>query len=310
MKKFLAVLLTIFIVLSLSGCSGILSEMLYELNQTEYEGENQTETKVGDNISKEDFPLLVHFLDVGQADSTFCELPDGKTMLIDAGNPENASDVIEYIENLGYSRIDYVVATHPHADHIGGMAEVLDKLKIGKVFMPKKEHTSSAFEKMIDVIAEKEIPLYTAKKGAVIAENEEYEINILSPEEKEYDNLNNYSAVIKLTYGESKFLFMGDAEREIETPLKKLDIRANILKLGHHGSSTSSGQEFLNMVSPGYVVISCGKDNSYGHPHEEVIKRLNRLGKDYGRTDICGTITIGANDKQEFVIEKENPDGN
>ena len=307
MKKFLLILVAVISALSFIGC-GRFDAVVYEVADVVSEYHYYTDSGRYALKNKEKFkkyPLRVHFIDVGQADSAFLELPDGKTMLIDAGNPENAEDVISFVEGLDYDCIDFVVATHPHADHIGAMAEVLKHFDIGSVFMPEKEHTSKTFEKMIDVIEKKEIPLYAARKGAVITETEDYSAVILSPAKNDYDDLNNFSAVVKLTYGETKYLFMGDAEKKIETELKKLDIEADVLKLGHHGSNTSSGQEFLQMVSPEYTVIPCGEDNSYGHPHEEVVKRLKRLGYTYFRTDILGTISICADSNENFTVIKE-----
>ena len=164
--------------------------------------------------------VRTHFIDVGQGDAEFLELPNGKTILIDAGEQDAGKTVITYIKDLGYKRIDIVIATHPHADHIGGMSEVLRTFKIGSIYMPNKEHTSKAFENMLDVIEEKKIPLYTAKQGVVVLEENNLKAEILSPISKEYEELNNYSAVLKVTYGKTGLLFTGDAEKEVEKQLQ------------------------------------------------------------------------------------------
>ena len=306
MKKIIAILLMFVLCFGFTACTEL--ELIAELSDIVYEEYGDKIKPSESEFSKEDlknYPLRVYFLDVGQGDSSFIELPDGKTMLIDAGDPDASDAISGFIDSLDKNKIDIVVATHPHLDHIGSMAKVLKKYEIGKMYMPKKEAESRGFENMLDVISKKEIPLYQAKKGTVIEENSDYKIHILSPEDKNYDNLNNVSAVVKITYGETEYLFMGDAERKVETPLKKLNIEADVLKLGHHGSSTSSGYEFLSMVSPKYAVISCGKDNSYGHPHEEVVDRLNRLNIKYYRTDLSGTVAICADNSENFVVLKE-----
>ena len=226
--------------------------------------------------------MHVHYLDVGQGDCTFIELGNGQTMLIDAGNPQNGADIVNYIKSLQYSDIDFVVATHPHADHIGGMAEVLQSFKIGKMYMPKKEHTSQVFENMLNVIEEKNIELYTAKAGVNITTSGIIKIDILAPvSDCSYSNLNNYSAVVKITYGETAFLFMGDAEQMVESSLLNSDIDADVLKAGHHGADTSSTESFIHKVTPSVAVISVGKGNSYGHPDNEALAVLSRYGAKY-----------------------------
>lgn len=299
-------------VFSLSACTENLSALKNfggELKTAFQEANIQNEVFNSYSEMKK-YPLRVHFQDVGQADSIFIELPDGKTMLIDAGTAKNGGDVTNFINSLGYTAIDYVIATHPHEDHIGGMAKVLKSFDIGKLFMPKKEHTTKTFENLLDVVSEKNIPLYSAKKGAIVDENENYGIVILSPSGSNYDNLNNFSAVVKLTYGETEFLFMGDAEKAVESELCKLNIKADVLKLGHHGSNTSSGAAFLQRVSPLYTIISCGEDNSYGHPHAETLNRLNKLNITYFRTDLFGTISVCADNEENIEVFKEKNNDN
>lgn len=242
----------------------------------------------------EDNTVRTHFIDVGQGDSEFIELPNGKTILIDAGEQESGETVVGYIRGLGHQQIDAVIATHPHSDHIGGLAEVLQAFEIGSVYMPKKEHTSKAFVRLLDTIEEKEIPLYTARQGVVIFAEDDMKAELLAPVSNEYEDLNNYSAVLKVSYGKTGLLFTGDAEREVEEELLGADISARILKVGHHGSSTSSGSRFLKKVNPAYAVISCEKGNTYGHPHRETLEALAKMGCKILRTDEMGTIVLDA----------------
>ena len=247
--------------------------------------------------------MRVHFIDVGQADSTFIELGNGQTMLIDAGL--GGDDVVNYIRNLQYSSIDFVVATHPHDDHIGGMATVLDSFEIGKMYMPRQEHTISAFTNMLDVIENKEIELHEAKAGVNITTSGIIKIDILAPFSESYSNLNNCSAVVKLTYGETVMLFTGDAEQVIETQLLNSDIDADVLKVGHHGAGSSSASSFIKAVSPEVAVISCGEGNSYGHPHADTLAILNEVGADIYRTDEQGTIQVTADQHKKITVDKK-----
>lgn len=247
--------------------------------------------------------MRVHFLDVGQADSTFIELGNGQTMLIDAGEAHNASTIIQYIRDLQYSDIDYVVATHPHDDHIGGMAEVLESFEIGKMYMPKQTHTISAFEDMLDVMERKNIDAYTAKSGVNILTSGIIEIDILAPFADSYSNLNNSSAVVRIKYGDTIMLFTGDAEQEIEMQLLDSGIDADVLKVGHHGAGSSSATSFIKAVSPEVAVISSGGE--YGHPHSDTLAILSEVGANIYRTDEQGTIQVTADQHKKITVDKK-----
>jgi competence protein ComEC len=231
--------------------------------------------------------LRVHYLDVGQADSEFIELPDGKTMLIDAGNKGDGSNVVSYIKNLGYSTIDYLVATHPHEDHIGGMAEVINSFAIGEIYMPKVASTTQAFENLLTTIQDKGYSINTAQAGVQIAPG----INILSPGVgSDYgDELNDWSAVISIVYGSKTFLFLGDAG---SAPESTFSIDADVVKVAHHGSRTAFSNALYKEWSPDIAIISVGKDNSYGLPDEEVLQGLADVGTKVYRTDENGTIVL------------------
>ena len=264
------------------------------------------EIQVADNIQSTYGLMRVHFIDVGQGDCSFIELGNGQTMLIDAGNPENGEEIIEYIEDLQYRDIDYVVATHPHEDHIGGMSEVIKNLDIGIFYMPWAVSTSYTYENMLDTLSEKRVEVHKAELGRTILSSGPIEISVLSPEEdKEYSDLNDASAVVRLQYGETVFLFTGDAGETIEENLCDFNIDSDVLKVGHHGSETSSSEAFIQMVSPEVAVISCGESNSYGHPDEITLETLKEYDADIYRTDESGTIIVTADQNKKISVDKK-----
>lgn len=253
------------------------------------------------NDSINSFPgcdVKVHFIDVGQGDSIFAELPDGKCMLIDAGENEYGDKVCDYIKNCGKTYIDYVIATHPHSDHIGGMDDVIKKFDIGTFYMPDCSNNTKTFESMVDYLLDKSIPAVVAKSGVVISEGGKLKIQIVSPG-IDFEELNNYSAVVKLTYGDVSYLFTGDAETIAENSITA-DVKADVIKVGHHGSETSTGADFIKRVSPKVAVISVGKYNDYGHPHKEVVQRLLNRGTTVLRTDRDGTVIVATDGQQIY----------
>ena len=237
--------------------------------------------------------LKIHFFDCGQADSIFVELPNGKCMLIDAGLSEFGEVLVTKIREMGYEKIQYVVATHPHSDHIGGMVKVLETFEIEKFFMPEKTHTTKTFEKMLTALEKNSCEKEFLKKGTVLFENEATCI-ALAPDEREYSRLNNHSAVLRLEFGDISALFSADAEAASEVCMVAagLKLKADILKVGHHGSISSSTEEYIRAVSPEFAVISVGKDNKYGFPSEVILKQLQNNGITVYRTDIDGDITM------------------
>lgn len=250
--------------------------------------------------------LSVSFIDVGQGDCEFIQFPNGECMLIDSGEKENAEKVIEIVRASGYSQIDYVVATHPHTDHIGAMAEVIDAFDIGKVYMPKASASTKTFENLLKTIQNKNLQINTAKAGVTVIDDGMLEVKFLSPIKSSYDDLNNYSAVLKVTYGEDSYLFTGDAESLVENELLEnayYELDSDILKVGHHGSRTSSTEEFLFAVSPDYALIEVGEGNSYNHPHTETLEKLENMGIDVLRTDEQGTITVTSSGDGNYEFE-------
>lgn len=233
--------------------------------------------------------LKVHFLDVGQGDSIFIELPTNETILIDASIKDASNKIINYLREENVSKIDYVFATHPHSDHIGGMSAVIKAFDIGQIYMPKAVTTTKTYENLLLTIKDKNLKIKTAKAGNTIIDTDDLKLVVLAPNQDSYESLNNYSIVLKLTYKEKSFLFTGDAETLSEKEITG-DVEADVLKVGHHGSRTSTSQAFLNKVNPSYAVISVGLNNDYKHPHQEVIDRLEKKNIKIYRTDQNGDI--------------------
>jgi competence protein ComEC len=272
-KKSLIVCLIIYIITALfSGCS-----------------------PVATNANKKDV-LLVHYIDVGQADSILVQV-DGKNLLIDAGNRGDADKIITYLKSHGVKNLDYVIATHPHEDHIGGMSEIIKAFQINNFYAPKKTASTKTFENMIEALNGKKI--ISAKAGIHIQLSQNTNAEFLAPNSDKYEEINNFSAALRLTYGNNHFLFMGDAEKLSEEEIIKNypEMSADVLKVGHHGSSTSSSKNFLDKVSPKIAIISTGKGNDYGHPHKETLAEFKKRGYIVYRTDIDGTIVLQSDGK-------------
>ena len=233
--------------------------------------------------------LTVHFIDVGQADAILIELPNGQNMLIDGGNAGNANSILSYIRQRRITTIDYLVATHPHADHIGGLPAIINAMNIGEVFMPRVSHTTQTFERLLTAIQNKGLQINTARAGVNVLSIPGLQIDFVAPVRDDYRNLNDWSAVTRIIFGNTGFLFTGDAEALSESHITA-DISVDVLQVGHHGSNTSTSQRFLDRVSPRAGVISVGANNSYGHPSDVVLSRLNNLGVYVLRTDLHGTI--------------------
>lgn len=253
--------------------------------------------KLGGSISDEiDDDLSVHFIDVGQGDCIYITA-GGSNMLIDCGEASASDKVISYLNDRGVEKLDYVVATHPHSDHMGGMSTIIDTYTIGEMIMPHLDDrdipTTRYFEKFLDSCSNKGLYITEAQTGRKIRLGDA-EAEIIAPVGSGYNNANNYSVGIMLSHGKNDFLFTGDAEVLAEKEMiesGRLE-HVRVYKAGHHGSSTSSSEEFLEIISPDYAVIMCGEGNSYGHPHDEVVERLEEYVKQIYRTDLNGTIVF------------------
>ena len=244
---------------------------------------------------KQDKSFSVHYIDVGQGDCEFIKC-EGVTVLIDAGESGNESKIIEYLKKQGVEKLDYVIATHPHSDHIGALDNVIDAFGAANVIMPRVSKSmipeGDHYSNLLKSIKKSGAETITAKPG------ETYRIGsavltILGPVEKN-DDLNNMSVVCRLDYGDVSFLFEGDSGKEEDKSIIEsgADLDCDILKVGHHGSKTSASYEFLKAVTPDTVIVCVGEGNDFGHPNPDTVKRLNEFAKNMYRTDLCSTIVI------------------
>ncbi|WP_427108720.1 MBL fold metallo-hydrolase [Lysinibacillus xylanilyticus] len=281
MKKLIVVLLCIFL---LAGCTETLNE-----------------EKVSVTAGHE---MRVHFIDVGQGDSIFIESPNGKTMLVDGGVKGAGQNVVSYLNELGVKKLDIVVATHPDADHIGGLIPVLNSIDIGQFYDSGKVHTSQTFEEMLTLIDTKNIPYNVPKTGDSIAFDDDINVKVLNANENATDN-NDASIVLKIAYGNVSFLLTADAGVSLEKEMMQDDVKATILKAGHHGSNTSSSAEFIQAVHPEVTILSYGEGNKYGHPHAEVVERLQAIGSKIYATAEVGTVIVSTDGVNYDVNSKE-----
>jgi len=239
--------------------------------------------------------IFVTFLDVGQGDSILLRSATN-AVLIDGGEHRERQVVINYLRRAGIRRLDYVVATHPHSDHIGGLIAVLGQFDVGRVLMPDATHNTTPFENFLEAIENNEIPVTHPAPGDRFRAGI-IDLMAVAPIPGHHENLNNASIVLRMNHGATSFLFTGDAERLSEEYMLAggLTLRSNVLKVGHHGSRTSTSAEFLDAINPTIAVISAGADNQFGHPHPEVLELLESRGVQVYRTDLHGTIRMVTN---------------
>ena len=233
--------------------------------------------------------LKVHFLDVGQGDSCFVELPNGQTMLVDAGTSQYGQRVVDYVRGAGYGSIDYVVMTHPDADHIGGMARVISRLPVGQILAPACGSTTQTWENLLDTIAAKGMTITTATAGTSVVQAGELSVRFVAPASIVEGETNENSAVTWIDYGGRTYYLTGDADASDLAAVAPGHV--DVLKVSHHGSNTGTSQVLLGRVTPSNAVISCGAGNSYGHPTQAVLAMLYASGANVYRTDQQGNVS-------------------
>lgn len=305
-KNISSITLIAFLIIALfgfSGCAngGTTKDKTGDAVQTQGDSKNENNAPEGDSNSVTNpasangstavkGELKVHFIDVGQADSILIQQGD-KALVVDAGNNDDGNLVKEYLQKQGIKNVDFLIGTHPHEDHIGGLDYVINSFKVGKLYMPKVTSNTKTFTDVVNAAKNKGLS-FTAPKPGESFKLGDATVTILSPNGSSYEDLNNYSIVVKIAFGNTSFLLTGDAEDvpEKEIIAKGFDVSSTVLKIGHHGSNSSTTSEFLNKVNPKYAVISVGKDNSYGHPKQNILDRLKGKGIPVYRTDESGTI--------------------
>lgn len=264
-----------------------------ESEKTEETTDIKTEST--DDSKKVNGELKVHFINVGQADSILVQ-QGSNYMLVDAGNNGDKETIKSYLDSQGVKELATLVGTHPHEDHIGGLDYIINSFKIGKIYMPKSTSTTKTFEDVVKSVQNKGMQATAPTPGDTFNLGDA-KCTILAPNNSSYEDVNNFSIVIKVEFGDNSFLLAGDAEEISEKEMidKKFNLKADVLKIGHHGSTSSTSQSFLNTVSPKYAVISVGKENSYGHPAQSTMDRLKVANISVFRTDEQGTIVATSN---------------
>lgn len=281
----------------------ILLSIIYALYEKEINESFGLEVNTTFNESSN---LYVSFLDVGQADSILIE-NNNEFMLIDAGNNNDGSLLVDYFRSKNITNFKYVVGTHPHEDHIGGLDDIIDNFYVSNVYLPDVITTTKTFSDVLDAIEDKNLKYKVPLIGEYFTIGDA-KVRVVYTGSNEKD-LNNSSIVLKLTFGNNSFLFTGDAEEKIEKLILNTNIDADVLKVGHHGSSYSTSSSFLKAVNPKYAIISVGEENNYNHPNDSVIKKLNSNNIQIYCTDEVGSVIV-TSDGNNISIENKRTNTN
>lgn len=297
------IIIGLILVIGIFVYDNYLKDPINELLNKIYNKEPET---VDVQTRKVDGDLYVEFIDVGQADCILIYNKD-HYMLIDAGNNEDGRKLVNYFNSLGITKFDYVVGTHAHEDHIGGLDDVINNFEIDTFYMPEVVTTTKTFEDVIIALENKQLAFDTPKVDSTFKLGDaEFKVIYVGDEE---GDLNDNSIVLKMTYGSNKFLFTGDATSKVEKLIVNKDIDVDVLKVGHHGSQYSSTTSFLKAVNPTYAVIQVGKNNIYDHPKKQTLNSLNKLNIKVYRNDLDGTI-VAKSDGTIIKFETKETDTN
>ena len=252
-----------------------------------------------DSKVPKDSKLMISYMDVGQGDAAYIKV-NGNDILIDAGPRSNSKELLEQLKAKNIDDFELVIATHPHEDHIGGMVDVFKEYEVKAFYSPKITHTTKTYENLVKAVKDEGLKTKELKGGMVIDLGEGAKFEVFTPQKSEYEELNDYSPIMKLSFGDTSYLFTGDAEKlaEEEALSKyKTSLDSDVIKFGHHGSSSSSSNAFIEAVSPKYGIISCAKDNKYGHPHRETLDIIKKYNIKTFRTDTDGEIILTSDGK-------------
>lgn len=283
-----------FFLIFLLGSGIDITEMAGQIWNSLGSSENTASAHAAKLVPEDSDSLLLYIIDTGNSDSMVLRSPDGHSVLIDAGESDDAQYILDTLSALGIRKLDAVVATHPHADHIGSMVAILKQIPADVVYMTDFAASTQTYEDMLDAIEASGIPTVDINSGDTFDIGAVH-FTALNPQDRIYDDANNSSIVLLAEYGDTRFLFEGDAEDEaISDMLAQYSelLDADVLKVGHHGSRNATTSEFLKAVTPETAIITCGEENDYGHPHQETLDLLGSMGVTTLRTDQDGDIAI------------------